>query len=476
MADLRRARDEAAVTADLVEVRLDSVSDPDAAGALHGRRGPVVVTCRPPWEGGQFRGSEEARQSLLRRAWDLGADYVDVEARAGFASTFLAETGGARVVLSEHHFERPPADLDSRLAALVATPAAIVKIAVATPRLRDTLPLFAWGRAHRARGIVALGMGMAGVSTRILAARAGSAWTYGGDGWAPGQLPAARLLDEFRFRSISADSTVYAVVGRPIGHSLSPALHNAAFGAAAENAVYVPLEAADTEDFLAFADAFGIEGASVTAPFKVALSSVARLDDAATRVGALNTLRRDPEGWAATNTDVDGFLAPLDGRLPLGGARVAVLGTGGAARAVAFALGRRGARVTVYGREVARAEPVARLAGGDAAPWPPPDGSWDLLVNATPVGTTPRAEESPLPGARFDGALVYDLVYNPPATRLLADAAASGCDTLGGLDMLVAQAQAQQLFWTGRRPDAGAMRAAAQARLEAARPVGAHEA
>ena len=89
--------------------------------------------------------------------------------------------------------------------------------------------------------------------------------------------------------------------------------------------------------------------------------------------------------------------------------------------------------------------------------------------------TAPRVDETPLPGARFDGALVYDLVYNPPFTRLLADAAAAGCDTLGGLEMLVAQAQAQQVYWIGRRPDAAVMRAAALARLEADRAAAGRE-
>ena len=195
------------------------------------------MTCRPQWEGGGFRGSEDARQALLRRAWDLGAEFVDLERRAGFAQEFLGQTGGARVVLSEHHFDRVPADLGERLSALAATSAAVVKVAVATPRLRDTLPLFAWGRAHAARGIVALGMGMAGVATRILAARAGSAWTYAGQGWAPGQIPASRLLDEFRYRDITCATALYAVVGRPIAHSLSPALHNAAFAAEHVDAV-----------------------------------------------------------------------------------------------------------------------------------------------------------------------------------------------------------------------------------------------
>jgi 3-dehydroquinate dehydratase/shikimate dehydrogenase len=470
-ADLRRARDEAAAAgADLVEVRLDSAADPDPAGALEGRRGRILVTCRPAWEGGTFRGSEEARLALLERAWTLGAEFVDVESRAPGTPGFLARTRGERVVLSEHHFDAVPRDLDARLAALCASSASVVKIAVAASRLRDTLPLFAWGRAHRDRRVVALAMGMAGLPTRVLAAHAGSCWTYAGEGWAPGQVPAERLLREFRYRRVTATTAIYAVLGRPIGHSLSPALHNAAFDVHGDDAVYVPLEAEDVDDFLGFAAALRVAGVSVTAPFKVALAPYARLDEAATTVGALNTLRRDGSTWTATNTDVEGFLAPLDGRLPLVHARAAVLGTGGAARAVAFALGRRGAHVTVHGRNLQRAAEVAALGAGQGAAWTVPSGSWDLLVNATPIGTAPRDQETPLPGACFDGTLVYDLVYNPPSTRLLAEAAAAGCDTLGGLDMLVAQAQAQQLFWLGRRPDAAPMRAAASRRLEADAP------
>ena len=109
---------------------------------------------------------------------------------------------------------------------------------------------------------------------------------------------------------------------------------------------------------------------------------------------------------------------------------------------------------------------MPRRCDVQAAEWPPAPGSWDLLVNATPVGTAPAVDDTPWPGARFDGRFVYDLVYNPPVTRLLREAAAAGCATLGGLDMLVAQAQQQFLLWTGRLPDAGVMRAAAARDLE----------
>jgi 3-dehydroquinate dehydratase / shikimate dehydrogenase len=465
MADLRRARDAAARTADLVEVRLDFVADPDPAAALDGRTAPVLVTCRASWEGGRFRQSEQRRLDLLREAWQCGAEYVDIEHAAPGAAAFLEETGGRRVVLSMHDFNRVPPDLAERVRAMLETPADVVKVAVAAARLSDMLPVFALRREAGSRRFVGIAMGMAGLATRILAARVGSCWTYAGDGFAPGQVPADRLLAEFRFRSLRPTTAVFGVVGRPIGHSLSPVMHNAAFAAEGLDAVYLPLEPADAADFLQAAEALGLEGASVTAPFKVALAAHAELDDRARLAGALNTLVRHEGRWFGTNTDLDGFLAPLETRLRLQGIRAAILGGGGAARGVAHALASRGARVSVHARRPEQGHEVAAATGAAAGPWPPAPGSWDLLVNATPVGTAPQVDETPWPGAVFDGRLVYDLVYNPPVTRLLRDAASAGCDTLGGLEMLVAQAARQFELWTGRRPDPALMHAAALRRL-----------
>ena len=468
MAELRHARDAAARTADLIELRLDCVADPDPAAALEGRTTPVLVTCRAAWEGGRCRLPEQVRLDLLRDAWRSGAEYVDVEHAAPGAAAFLDETGGRRVVLSMHDFARVPPDLTDRVSSMLETPADVIKVAVAASRLSDMLPVLALRRQVGERRFVALAMGMPGVATRILAARVGSCWTYAGDGVAPGQVPADRLLAEFRFRSLGPATSVYGVVGRPIGHSLSPVMHNAAFAAEGLDAVYLPFEAADAGDFLQAADALEIQGASVTAPFKVALAAHAALDDKARQAGALNTLVRRDGRWIGTNTDLEGFLAPLEPRLPLQGARAAILGGGGAARGVAQALASRGARVSVHARRPEQAREVAAATGTAAGPWPPTPASWDLLVNATPAGTVPAVDDTPWPGAVFDGRLVYDLVYNPPATRLLRDAAAAGCQTLGGLDMLVAQAVRQFELWTGRRPDAALMHSAAARQLAAA--------
>jgi 3-dehydroquinate dehydratase/shikimate dehydrogenase len=466
MAELRRARDGTRL-ADLVEVRLDSVRDPDADAAVTGRSVPVIVTCRPRWEGGHFDGSEDERLALLRRAWQLGAEFVDIEHAAPFAGTFLAETGGRRVILSVHDFSGVPGDLESRIAAMRQTGASVIKVAIRVARLTDTLRLFDLHRTLAGRPFVAIGMDAPGIPTRVLAARIGSCWTYAGNGWAPGQLSAAQLRNEFRFDDITSGTPIYGVVGRPIGHSVSPAIHNAAFAAAGLDGVYVPLEAADDDDFLQFARAIELRGASITAPFKVTLAARVRLDDEARRAGALNTLVRDREGWTGTNTDIAGFLSPLTPRLRLDGLRAAVLGGGGAARAAVRALTAEGAHVTVHARRRDQAEEISRLHGVRAGDYPPAAGSWDLLVNATPAGTAPGVNETPWPDARFDGRFVYDLVYNPTKTRLLREAEEAGCQTLGGLDMLVAQAQRQFALWTGRMAEASAMRAAAERAIEA---------
>jgi shikimate dehydrogenase len=249
-------------------------------------------------------------------------------------------------------------------------------------------------------------------------------------------------------------------------------MHNRAFALCGIDAVYLPLAAADFEDFRRFAEAMDLRGASVTAPFKVPAFELAGAVDADGRQArAVNTLRRQEARWEGRNTDAAGFMAPLASRGSLAGQRAVVLGAGGAARAVAMALRDAGAAVTIAARRDSQAAELAAHAGVAWTAWPPPAASWDLLVNATPVGTAPRVEESALDPAHLDGRVVYDLVYNPPQTRLLSDAASRGCQTIGGLDMLVAQAAAQFAWWTGTAAPETAMRQAALARLGATHSV-----
>jgi 3-dehydroquinate dehydratase/shikimate dehydrogenase len=454
--------------ADLVELRLDRLIDLDVAGALAGRKTPVVVTCRPVWEGGSFRGAEEERRRILEEAVRAGAEYVDVEWQAGF-DEIVRSRNGRGIVLSWHDFQPPGRDLADRVRVMAASGAETLKVAVAADRLSDTLPLFTLGREMgRAQGLVLVGMGAAGFVTRALAARFGSRWTYAGGEANVGQAEPERLLNEFRFRQVTDGTRVYGVVGRPVMHSVSPAMHNAGFAAGGFDAVYVPLAAADAADFVTFAEAIGLSGASVTVPYKHdLLARLEDMDEICRAVGAVNTIRMDGRRWVGLNTDVAGFLAPLEGRLDLCGARAAVLGAGGAGRSVAFALAQAGAEVTLYDVQAEAVEQSARRIGVHAGALPLRRDSWDLLVNATPVGMHPDTEASPMPAASLDGRLVYDLVYNPRRTRLLADAETAGCGTLNGLPMLVEQARRQFAWWLGQEPDAALFRSAAEARLAA---------
>ena len=216
---------------------------------------------------------------------------------------------------------------------------------------------------------------------------------------------------------------VYGVAGAPIEHSLSPPMHNAGFEAAGLDAVYVPFEATDADDLMTLADALGVAGLSVTAPFKESILGHLRHVDALGRqVGAVEHGAR---GWGGLGRAEHGCarlsLAPLDAHGDVGGVRSTVLGAGGAARAVAVALASRGGRVTVCARRPERAAGVARLADGTVGTLPPRPGSWDLLVNTTPVGTAPGVTATPVPAASLcGGRTVYDLVYNPGRTRFPA--------------------------------------------------------
>ena len=194
MDDLRRARD-AAAQADLVELRLDGVDRPDPRGAIEGRRRPVIVTCRPSWEGGAFNGSEEERERILTAALDAGAEFVDVEARAAFAPALVSRRRGRGIVLSMHVAGDVPADLADRAREMRATGAEVVKIAIEARRLSDMVPLLAiaecpvFSAPDDDNGHVLLAMGDAGLPSRVLAARFGNRWTYAGDAVAPGQIP-----------------------------------------------------------------------------------------------------------------------------------------------------------------------------------------------------------------------------------------------------------------------------------------------
>lgn len=275
-------------------------------------------------------------------------------------------------------------------------------------------------------------------------------------------------------RAVTAATTVCAVIGNPVGHSLSPDIHNAAFAHLGLDWVYAAFRVEDIEGAIAGIRALGIRGVSVTIPHKVAsLRLLDSVDETAHKIGAINTIVNAGGRLHGVNTDGAGALKALtDAGSDPAGAGVLILGSGGAARAIAFTLADRAQpeRLAIAGilpdevsalcadigqRTRIRPQPVAM----DADSLAPELARADILINCTPLGMHPHTDSSPVPAGLLCGRhVVFDIVYNPLTTRLLADAASRGCGTLRGIEMFLNQAALQFELWTGREAPAGVMR------------------
>lgn len=486
MAAMRAGRDAAtaasrAGSVALVELRLDGLdpSELNVASALADRALPVIVTCRPTWEGGQFAGSDEERLRILCEAARLGAEFIDIEMDAdqhhpGFMDELqrsLSPT--SRLVVSHHDFAPGiRVDLAERVAAQRQLAArlgrqTVTKIAVMAERAGDCAQLRALlceGGRMRPQSI-SIAMGAAGALSRLLPAKFSTEWTYAGAA-APGQLGVELLLSRFHLHRHTESTRVFGIAGAPLAHSASPAMHNAAFAALDMDAVFVPVETTDADELFRLADALELEGLSVTAPLKSAVLRTAtevELDSEAFAIGAINTLRRSSAGsWSGRNFDAAAFRSPLDEiSATLRERRAIVLGAGGAARSAVRELSALGARVEISARDRAKADLLATAMGVAVTDWPP-SGEAAIVVNATPIGTTPNVTASPVPAASVTTDVAYDLVYNPDETQFLKDARTAGARTIGGLTMLVAQAGRQFEWWTGVRVSPDVLMRAAQ--------------
>ena len=478
---------ELAPWADLFEVRADHVCDLDLPALLRARTKPILFTCRSDAEGGRSPGRDaSARRLLLREAVELGFDLVDVEARSGFDDVASAKAGRG-LVLSWHDTEGTPDDLDAIYERLVAARPDVVKIAVTARSVRDLGRVLALAARHardEAPRLVAIAMGPLGVASRILGGRYnapfGFASSASGRGTAPGQLTAPVLVDAYRVRSIGRDTRVYGLLGSDVQRSLSPAIQNRAFAERGIDAVYVPLQAESMEAFTDALPALGLSGWSVTRPYKGAiLGQLDSVTPQAAEAGSANTVVAQDGRLAGLSTDGDGVLVPLRRRIDPAGRCVAILGAGGAARAAAFALVRAGARVVVLARRAEQAREVAAATSAGSAGGLDELGHvpYDVLVNATPLGSGGFPGESPAPpSALRSGSVVFDMVYEPRETPLLAAARARGCATIDGVEMLVAQAVGQFEAWSGVAAPVEAMTAAALDAIEAARVPAAAEA
>jgi 3-dehydroquinate dehydratase/shikimate dehydrogenase len=431
-----------------------------------GSRVTLIATCRRAQAGGKFRGTVVRQIELLRGAAAAGCAWLDLEIESAekiSGAEIRALRREACVLVSFHDFRRTPGNLRGVSARLARVSGDAIKIAVQADGLRDALRVLE--TAGSGRRVVAVPMGDAAGAARILALRAGSALAYApvGEATAPGQISFEQMSSLYRAGRLTRRTRVYAVIGDPIGHSLSPQLQNAGIRARRMDAVYVPVLVRDLRDFLAAIGPLGIAGFSVTLPHKEAI--LRYLDDCdplAAQIGAVNTVVvRGGGKLYGYNTDYVGVLRALERRLPLVGSSVLVLGAGGSARAVAFALARAGANIRICARRIAKARALARAVGGAVVERQRLQSEFfDAIINTTPVGMFPRVGESPLAARELNCRLVFDLIYRPQTTRLLQLAARRGIETVSGLEMFVAQGAAQWEIWTGERAPVREMAAA----------------
>ncbi|MBD3675280.1 MAG: shikimate dehydrogenase [Planctomycetaceae bacterium] len=450
--------------AELVELRLDYLSRlPDLKRLIDERPTPVVVTCRRKQDRGRWRWQEDARLTLLRTAIVSGVDYVDLEDDiAGSVPRF----GDTKRIVSHHNFEETPDDLEERHAAMAKLDPDIIKIVTMANSPSDCARMLELVAASE---VPTLGfcMGEFGLPSRLLCGKYGAPFTYATfDGervMAPGQLPFSQMKDLYRYDQIGEQTQVFAVLGDPIGHSLSPLLHNKAFEHHNVDAVYLPIRIPrdSFRESLEDLDWLGIRGYSVTIPHKKAAYEFAdEPDGSVEKIGAANTLFKTADGlWHATNTDskaaIDSLKAALPEGVSLRGKNTIVLGAGGAARAIVYGLLEEGAFVTIANRTNSKAETLAGELGCQFVRWEHRGKDYrDILVNCTPVGMYPDMDETPFPqNWMSENILVFDTVYNPENTLLIKQARERGCRTVSGIEMFARQAAEQFEKFTGIAPD-----------------------
>ena len=425
----------------------------------------AIATCRRTANGGSFSGTLAAEVEVLSKAADTGFHLVDLELESAEslkkAGVQKLRDTGIGLIISHHDFAATK-DLDGIFHRIERFPPDFVKIVPTAKTLYDNVTLIRFlERMNDHTNIIGICMGDAGIISRVLGVRAGSAFTFAaatpGEETGPGQIAARTLIETYRIDQVDAATKVYGVAGNPVRTSLSPVMMNTAFRRETVNAVYLALQTDKLTDLLKLVDEIPIQGLSVTMPLKQEIMQLPRAHRPALRQDRRmqhrppRPLRRERGKLFGFNTDVAGIVGPLEKRLPLRGAKVLVLGAGGAARAAVFGLRDKGAEVFILNRTPETAQKLARQSGSktirkDALP----KTSFDVIVNATPVGMAGNKAAPILEAKDLNTRLVFDLVYNPLETPLLRLARQMSIPIVTGVEMFVQQGARQFEIWTGK--------------------------
>ena len=451
--------------ADLIEIRFDHLPQNEATHLvrqLHQDRivKPLIATYRPE---NQCGGASNDRSSRIRFWERLDGEFWAIDQEEDI---FGAGHGGWNRILSHHDFIAGADEACEVFERLMVKKPAVVKLAYMAHDITDTVPVWKILKSaeEASQPTVAIAMGEPGKITRILGPAYGAQWTYCSVGptTAPGQMSADDITHLYRAPSLTRKTRVYGVIGNPVSQSLSPRIHNAAFDHTAIDSVFIPLLVKDLRGFMrrmvrpASREVdLNFAGFAVTMPHKLEIMEyLDEIDETARVIGAVNTVKIDGDVLKGYNTDAEGFIDPLMRKLgSLKGARVAVFGAGGAARACIYALMAQDAAAAVFARDVRKGSELADEFGAEFFEMEGCSiGSFDIVVNATPIGMAGNgAEQMPFDlGSSNRGIkLVYDLVTSSGQTPLIRAARAARIETITGVEMLIAQAVRQFEIWTG---------------------------
>ncbi|MBN2594442.1 MAG: shikimate dehydrogenase [Sedimentisphaerales bacterium] len=440
---------------------------------------PIIVTCRDKRQGGAIDYPQKLRVDILAAALKAGAEFIDFEYE-NFISIegqekirlALSQSSRGRLILSTHNFETKFDNIGKLYRKILnVCPIAIPKLIYVANHINDCFEAFDLLHQTSAERIIFC-MGAGGLISRILAKKLGCFLTFASidelNATAPGQLTIKNLKGLYRFDCIDTQTQLYGVIADPVGHSLSPAIHNACFDDKQMNNLYLPLLVEggrqDFDSFLHHAlmrKWLNFRGFSVTIPHKqnaLAYVRVSRgyVEPLAQKIGAANTLLVGPDGkLEAYNTDYAGALDAITtgmkiSRAKLNGLPVAVFGAGGVSRAIVAGLTDAGAQIKIYNRTIEKAQNLAAEFNCEFAPLDDLKSlEAKLLINCTSIGMHPNVEATPVPKEFLKrGMTIFDTVYNPAETLLLKDAKKKRIKTIDGISMFVNQAMAQFKLFT----------------------------
>jgi 3-dehydroquinate dehydratase/shikimate dehydrogenase len=450
-----------------VEFRLDYLPNPAAIlprlKQFLYERGEVtaIATCRRASTGGKFKGTINAELEILEKAATAGCHLIDIELQTAEhtkpAQLKKLRSCGAALIISYHDFESTK-NLDAIFDRILPFQPEFIKIVATAKTLADNVTMMRFlDRRRDEANLIGISMGEQGTISRVLGLRAGSVFTFAaahaGEETGPGQIEARTLRETWRIDHIDASTKVYGVAGNPVRHSLSPLMHNIAFRRETVNGVFLPLQTTRINDLLTLTREVPLQGLAITMPFKTEIiKHLAKTDALSQKIGACNTVVRSQDGKLyGFNTDVAAIIRPLERRLPLKGAKILVLGAGGAGRAAVFGLVEKGAEVFIWNRTAETAKKLARQAKAKTIRREQiAKSNFDVIINTTPVGMRGVKPASLLEPKELNTRLVFDLVYNPIDTPLIRMAREKGLPVITGVEMFVHQGARQFEIWTGK--------------------------